>query len=127
MDATWFAVDEDGNVGIFETGLGGAMPCGKEFPKAFRPNLLEEHMLLARILTERAKTDERLRDLLPSGPPALEKRLEENLDDLDDWDVVEVLFRFLGLWTYTCDWGAALPYVLVGKAGESLNIKDLDE
>ena len=126
MDSTWFAVDEDGNVGIFETGLGGAMPCGKEFPKAY-PSQLEEHMLLARILTQRAQTDERLRDLLPSGLSALEKRLENNLEELDDWDVVEILFRSLGVWTYYCDFGAALPYVRVGEAGRSLSIHDLDE
>ena len=33
MDSCWFAVDEAGHVGFFDTGEGGALPTADEFPK----------------------------------------------------------------------------------------------
>src|SRR5512145_777999 len=92
MDSTWFAVDDDGEVGYFDTGEGGAMPL-EGFPlglEAGGANPLDGSAVLFELLKREARSDAELAKLLP---PTLEA-----LEELLDGDDMAKLLPSLGIW-----------------------------
>ena len=127
MDATWFAVDEDGQVAVFDSGEGGAVPEGP-FPmdeeKANSPELvLEDDELLARLLLVRAQSDEKLKALLPKDLRSLEQALLSSYSS----ELYGVLLRSLGVWTYEVPDGSSMPYERLGSVGNPIQVEDFDE
>lgn len=127
MDSTWFAVDEDGQVAVFDTGEGGPMPEGG-FPVGgeaggYGEHALEEEGLLARVLWARAVSDGRLRALLPQSLEALEQAVEST----GQWDLVDPLLRSLGVWTYRGEDADAWPYARAGDVPRPVFVDELDE
>lgn len=117
MDTTWFAVDEDDQVAMFETGEGGSLP---------RPGFpcREPEDVLAAVLWALARSDERLREILPE---TLEEVVNA-IDDLSSFAVTTQLLRSLGVWVYDGPVGSATPYVHEGGGmGPPLRVEVLDE
>jgi hypothetical protein len=127
MDSTWFAVDADGEVALFDTGEGGSVPAagfpmGGEMAGSKQHATLEEHELLAHALLARARSDERLRALLPADPVELARIVAAS----DIWDVRDALLRAAGIWTYSCEASIATPYVRAGTPARPLLLPELD-
>jgi hypothetical protein len=125
MDSTWFAVDADGEVAIFDTGEGGCIPEGG-FPMGGEAggsaaHALADYELLAYALAARARSDERLRALLPDDPEVLADVIAHG----DVWEVVQSLLRGAGVWTYACTEAAATPFLRQGSVLQPLRIDDL--
>lgn len=121
MDSTWFAVDEDGHIAFFDTGEGGAMPEAG-FPAAPAGGELDEYWILARALWSRAQTDDRLRAMLPSSLRGVEKLVEKS----GQWELIPVLLRSLGVFTYSCDEGSAVAYARDGAVPHPMPVDRLD-
>ena len=122
MDSTWFAVDADGNIAVFDTGEGGCVPEG-DFPLGGEAGSyeFEPSDLLARAMIARARTDERLAALLPDNVEELEKLAGEI-----DFEERDMLLRHLGVWTYDCEEPVAAPYLRRGDVRSPLRLDDLD-
>ena len=126
MDSTWFAVDEDGHIGVFDTGDEGPKPVN--FPSISLdepdPKLdLEEEALLAQILWDLACSDECLRKILPPSRAELEKQICYG-------EVIDYSFRFfrsLGVFTYSCDFCTPVAYAKVGEVQRPIGLEKLDE
>lgn len=126
MDSCWFAVDQNGEIGFFETGEGGAMFSDEHFPsggEAGGDNPLHEHELFASALMARAAHDERLRAVLPATTIECAKLLEESFYD----DTFEHLLREVGIWTYSCDEQIATPYKRGEPPRTPIQVSDLEE
>lgn len=126
MDSCWFAVDLDGNVAMFDTGEGGALPVFASFPlggEAGGGEEFEGGQLLAAALLARAKTDAALAELLPDDEDTLRTVAEAGYWEMD-LDGPRLL-RSLGVWFYECDEGMAFPYVRQGTAVGPVVVGDL--
>ena len=127
MDSTWFAVDEDGHIGVFDTGDEGPRPVNFPSINLSEPDPLldlEEEALLAQILWDLASSDERLRKILPASRDELEVQIV-------DGEVIDYSFRFfrsLGVFTYSCDFGSSpVAYAKVGEVPRPIGLDKLDE
>lgn len=125
MDSTWFAVDADGEVAVFDTGEGGCAPA-EGFPMGGEAGgmadpALEENELLAYALHARARIDERLRALLPADPEELAGVIAHS----PAWDVMQPLLRAAGVWTYACSESVATPYLREGEPAQAVRVDDL--
>jgi len=127
MDSTWFAVDDDGQVAVFDTGEGGALPSIPGFPacgEAAMDNVLEVGELATAVLEVRAAAEPVLADLLPDIDDALRARLADTWWDFDDEEGARLLAA-LGVHCYVVDDGWALPYVHRTPVGRPIDIEKL--
>ena len=102
MDSTWFAVDLDGHVALFDTDEAGTLPS-QGFPaggEAGGQDGMEPFELLAAALRARIATDPELAARLPSEPGAIAQLAEDGFYDLEE--AAEELLRALGVFTYGC-------------------------
>ncbi len=123
MDSTWFAVDLDGQVAVFDTGEGGCAPT-EGFPlggEAGGADPLETPDLIRALLERRVGELPELAALLPDA--AALDRLMEFLD----WDDVNDLAVLLGLWVYGNDEGWAVPYHREGFPASPVTVEALGD
>ena len=122
MDTTWFAVDENGHVAVFDTDEDGYMPKGfySGGESSEDDEQLEDIFLLARILRFRARADERLRALLPETLGELEEAIENSCV----WELVDPLLRSVGVWVYKFP---TRVYVRRGRVPDPIHIDQIDE
>ena len=123
MDSTWFAVDEDGEVAVFDTASEGPIPLGGFPVHGDEEGAFDEGQMLARVLWAKASLDPRLRALLPAKVEAL----EESIDDSDEWELIEPILRALGAWYYRGDEGAPWPYRRTNVPAQPVKLTELDE
>ena len=122
MDVTWFAVDEDDNVAVFETCETGSRP-NEGFP------LTELDELLAGLLWLRSRTDERLRAMLPGTVEEIRQEVEdyENYGKDDCGELVRSLVLSLGVWIYNIGEIGAVPYTHSGPVSDPISADELLE
>lgn len=124
MDATWFAVDEAGRIGYFETGETGVLPLRPPLGERWR----SEHSLidiLAAALRTMELQDPRLRRHLPQSDAELRVRLEDAWFDEDTEGCVLDLARSVGVFVYCCKDDGPFPYERAGRVGAELVVTDL--
>lgn len=112
MDSSWFAVDQDGAVAVFDTGEGGALPSSDRFPKggeAGGDGGLDPFRTLVLLIERRAAGDPALARVLDEAPDWKEK-LEEGLMEMEEADRDEVA-AWVGLYWYSCSEPFAAPFV----------------
>ncbi len=111
MDSTWFAVDEDGHVAVFDTGEGGVAPTSDAFPmggEAGGRNPLEPADVFLELIAARATTDAALAAVLAERDP-WRASLEQGLWQLEDDEAAD-LAGWLGVFHYACVDQLAVPY-----------------
>jgi hypothetical protein len=123
MDSTWFAVDEAGEVGFFDTNEGGAVPV-EGFPlggEAGAEGGLESWDVAFPLLQELAEEDPELASVLPGSAA-----------DLGDWLYTEQSAEFrllmsLGIHVYFCAEQDALPYFRTALPNDPKKLESLPE
>jgi hypothetical protein len=111
MDSTWFAVDSEGQVALFDTGEGGALPTEDRFPKggeAGGADGLSAGDVLVALLRWRSASLPALHALL-MRTEGWEERLDEQLWECEEVEKVG-LVAWLGLYYYGCSDAIAQPY-----------------
>ena len=116
MDSCWFAVDLDGNVAMFDTGEGGALPVG-DYPLGgeaggYEDDAMEGGLLLAAALLTLARDDAELAALLPGNEDTLFEVVESGFWEMDLEGAR--LLQAAGVFFYDCDEGYAAPYARSG-------------
>lgn len=112
MDSSWFAVDKDGAVAVFDTGEGGALPSADRFPKggeAGGDGGIDPFQALVRLIERRAANDPELARVLAEAPDWQEK-LEDGLMEMEEPDRDEIA-AWVGLYWYSCTEPFAAPFV----------------
>jgi hypothetical protein len=112
MDSSWFAVDQDGAVAVFDTGEGGALPSADRFPKggeAGGDDGIDPFRTLVLLIERRAARDPELARVLGEAPDWKEK-LEAGLMEMEEPDRDEVA-AWVGLYWYSCTEPLAAPFV----------------
>jgi len=126
MDSTWFAVDDDGQVAVFETGEGGALPKSSRFPsagEAAEANVLEVGDLAAALLQLRAEQDPELAARMLSPAPQLHSRLSRAWQ-FEHEDSVRLLAA-LGAHFYEVNDCWAGPYFAASEVSEPIVVAAL--
>ncbi|MCB9671529.1 MAG: hypothetical protein H6736_08700 [Alphaproteobacteria bacterium] len=123
MDSTWFAVDLDGQVALFDTGEGGAVPM-EGFPlgrEAGGADPFDAAVVLEALLRRKRSELPELAELLPD-----DASIRQLLDALD-WDDEASLAVMLGLWVYGNEDGWAVPYHRSGFPAEPVTLEALGD
>lgn len=126
MDSTWFAVDADGHVALFETGEGGAIPTSGDFPyggEAGGDDPFEIDLLAAPLLLAWAARRPELRSRLPEDDAAALAVLQDGF--WQSWDDNGRLLAALGLFSFVCEDYDAGPYDRESEVPEAITVAQL--